>query len=416
MAAALAALLAFAPSPQGPPPNRRAPDRRAPERAAMVENVIVDEGITDERVLAAMRTVPRHEFVRPADRRRAYVDAAMPIGRGQTISPPFIVAYMTQTLAAGPGMKVLEIGTGSGYQAAVLAEVGAEVFSIEIIESLGERAARTLAKTGYGRVSTKVGDGYLGWPEHAPFDRIIVTCSPESVPRPLIDQLAEGGKMLVPLGERFQQTFHLFTKVDGELADEQLVPTFFVPMTGRSEDRREVRPDGLRPRVANGSFEEDADGDGRADGWYYQRQTRLMPDDFDPDAYGAEPPGPAPAGSRFLRIAGRDPDRLAQMLQGLPIDGRRVGMIGLAMRVRGRALTPPRGGGPAAGAAVYFYDDKRRELPGGLIGPWAGDFDWDERGRRFAVPPQAREMIVRIAVKGAGSLDVDAVDLVTYPR
>ena len=413
MAALPAALLLLAAGA----PQDRLEDRRAADRAAMVEEVVVSEGITDPLVLDALRSVPRHEFVRPADRRRAYVDGALPIGYGQTISPPFIVAYMTQTLDVRPGMKVLEIGTGSGYQAAVLAAVGAEVFSIEIVEPLGKKAARTLSRLGYRNATTKVGDGYLGWPEHAPFDRIIVTCSPESVPRPLVDQLADGGKLLVPLGERFQQTFHLFTKADGELEAEQLVPTFFVPMTGRSEDRRRVQPDGLRPAVANGGFEADEDGDGRADGWHYQRQTLLMPDAVRDEAnYGLEPPGEAPEGGRFLRIAARDPDRLAQVLQGLPVDGRRVAKVGLAMRVRGRNLAAPNAGGPAAGAAVYFYDEKRRELPGGFVGPLAGTFDWDERGRRIPVPPDAREMIVRIAVKGSGVLDVDGVNLVTYPR
>ena len=404
-------------------PAARADDGRAAERAAMVETALVAEGISDERVLNAVRAVPRHEFVRSRDRRRAYNDAALPIGHGQTISPPFIVAYMTQTLDVAPGMKVLEIGTGSGYQAAVLAALGAEVYSIEIVEPLGKAAAKRLEKLEYD-VTARVGDGYLGWPEHAPFDRIIATCSPESVPRPLVDQLAEGGKLLVPLGERFQQTFHLFTKRDGELADEQLVPTFFVPMTGRSEQRREVQPDGLRPRVANASFEADENADGRADGWHYQRQTLLMPDAWE-NRDAAEDsargfvigePGPAPDGNRFLRIAARDPSRLAQLLQGLPIDGRRVAAIGLAMRVRGENLTRPRSGGPAAGAAVYFYDSVRRELPGGFIGPFAGSFDWDERGARIAVPPDAREMIVRVAVKGSGTLDVDALDLITYPR
>ena len=401
-----------------------AADDRADERAAMVERVLVAEGITDENVLKAMRAVPRHEFVRPKDRRRAYADAALPIGHGQTISPPFIVAYMTQTLDVTPGMKALEIGTGSGYQAAVLGALGAEVSSIEIVEPLGKAAGRRLAELGYENVRTKVGDGYLGWPEHAPFDRIIVTCSPESVPRPLVEQLAEGGKLLVPLGERFQQTFHLFTKRNGELTAEELVPTFFVPMTGRSEERRAVQPNGLRPRVANASFEQDEDGDGRADGWHYQRQTELMPDAWENrDTNEAsrrgvveDPPGPAPNGERFLRIEARDPDRLAQLLQGLPIDGRRVAAIGLAMEVRGANLFPPRTGGPPAGAVVYFYDGVRRELAGGFIGPFRGSFDWDERGARIAVPPGAREMIVRIAVKGSGTLDVDALDLITYPR
>ena len=399
-------------------------DDRAAERAAMVERALVAEGIADERVLAAMGAVPRHEFVRTRDRRRAYADAALPIGRGQTISPPFIVAYMTQTLDVKPGMKVLEIGTGSGYQAAVLGAMGARVWSVEIVEPLGRAAGKRLERLGYDGVTAKVGDGYLGWPEHAPFDRIIVTCSPESVPRPLVEQLAEGGKLLVPLGERFQQTFHLFTKRNGELTDEELVPTFFVPMTGRSEDRREVQPDGLRPRVANASFEEDADADGRVPGWHYQRQTALMPDAWANRAEGEDSergfvvaePGPAPDGERFLRIAARDRDRLAQCLQGLPVDGRRLAAIGLAMRVRGEGLRPPRSGGAPAGVAVYFYDDIRRQLPGGFIGPFAGTFDWDERGARIFVPPGAREMIVRIAVNGSGTLDVDALDLITYPR
>ncbi|QDT14334.1 protein-L-isoaspartate(D-aspartate) O-methyltransferase [Alienimonas californiensis] len=419
--------LALAAGLLGSLPPALADDDRAAERAAMVERALVAEGVTDERVLNALRTVPRHEFVRSVDHRRAYADAALPIGHGQTISPPFIVGYMTETLDVEPGMKVLEIGTGSGYQAAVLAAMGADVSSIEIVKPLGRDAGRRLKELGYENVRVKVGDGYLGWPEHAPFDRIIVTCSPESVPRPLVEQLAEGGKLLVPLGERFQQTFHLFTKRGGELANEQLVPTFFVPMTGESEERREVQPDGLRPRVANASFELDENGDGRADGWHYQRQTLLMPDARDGES-GARVAsdselgglktdgGEAPDGQRYLRIAARDPDRLAQILQGLPVDGRRVGAVGLAMRVRGDALLPPAAGGPPAGAAIYFYDSVRRELPGGFIGPFAGTFDWDERGRRILVPPDAREMIVRVAVKGSGTLDVDALSLISYPR
>ena len=260
---------------------------------------------------------------------------------------------------------------------------------------------------------TKVGDGYLGWPEHAPFDRIIVTCSPEDVPAPLVAQLAEGGRMIIPLGERYQQTFHLFTKRDGRLVGEKLVPTFFVPMTGESERNRDVQPDGRRPRVANGSFEQftarPAEGSGegtveQADGWHYQRQTELV---TDPDA---------PEGTRFLRIRAEDPDRLAQVLQGLAVDGRAVRAVGLAMTVRGQGLTPPAAGGPPAGVGVYFYDGVRRVVGEAFIGPFADTFDWDLRGRRLAVPPTAREMIVRIAVKGSGTLDVDGVNLRVYPR
>src|SRR5262249_20990395 len=162
-----------------------------------------------DAVLEAMKTVPRHLFVSPDLRARAYLDTSLPIGHKQTISPPFLVAYMTQALDPKPGNRVLEVGTGSGYQAAVLAGLVKEVYSIEIVEPLGLQAAKRLQDLGYKNVKTKVGDGYQGWPEHAPFDRIIVTCSPENMPQPLVDQLRDGGKMIIPLGEQFQQVFYL---------------------------------------------------------------------------------------------------------------------------------------------------------------------------------------------------------------
>src|SRR5262249_14748693 len=156
------------------------------------------EGVTNPLVLASMRQVPRHEFVLTGYRKDAYFDTALPIGEKQTISPPYVVAYMTEVIDPRPQDRVLEIGTGSGYQAAVLANIVKEVYSIEIVESLGRSAAERLHRLKYNNVKTKVGDGYLGWPEHAPFDKIIVTCSPENVPKPLIDQLKEGGRLLVP--------------------------------------------------------------------------------------------------------------------------------------------------------------------------------------------------------------------------
>ncbi|MBZ0273364.1 protein-L-isoaspartate(D-aspartate) O-methyltransferase [bacterium] len=200
-------------------------------RERMVKTTIADRGVTDERVLAAMRKVPRHEFVPPALRPIAYTDTALPIARGQTISQPYIVAFMTEAARIGPKDKVLEIGTGSGYQAAVLAEVAREVYSIEILCDLAESAQKTLKRIGYGRVKVKCGDGFRGWPENAPFDAILVTAAPKEVPRPLIEQLAEGGRLVIPVGESFQNLAR-YVKRKGDFVREDLLPVRFVPMTG----------------------------------------------------------------------------------------------------------------------------------------------------------------------------------------
>src|SRR4051812_13479481 len=186
-------------------------------RQKMVVDVIEREGVRNPRVLEAMRSVPRHEFVPHALRSKAYVDAAWSIGYKQTISPPFVVAYMTESIDPQPGDRVLEIGTGSGYQAAILSGLVKEVYTIEIVEPLGRSAERRLKHLGYKNVKTKVGDGYLGWPEHAPFDKILVTCSPEDVPAPLVEQLKEGGRMIIPLGERYHQDVFLLEKKQGKL-------------------------------------------------------------------------------------------------------------------------------------------------------------------------------------------------------
>jgi protein-L-isoaspartate(D-aspartate) O-methyltransferase len=186
--------------------------------------------IQDERVLDAMERVPRHLFI--PDRFRgedAYGDHPCPIGFGQTVSQPFIVAYMTQVLAPRSGERVLEIGTGSGYQAAVLAELGAEVFSVEIVPELARHAREALSATGYDHVSVRCGDGYAGWPEHAPFDVIIGTCSPDQVPERLTEQLAEGGRMMLPVGDFFQRLVLLY-KRDGVLHRVEDIPVRFVPM------------------------------------------------------------------------------------------------------------------------------------------------------------------------------------------
>ena len=206
----------------------------------MVDREIVDAGVKNPRVIEAMRSTPRHEFVTINERKNAYLDMALPIGEGQTISPPFIVAYMTEAIDPQPEDKVLEIGTGSGYQAAVLSPLVREVYTIEIVEPLGRKAAKVLERLHYDNVHVKIGDGYQGWPEHAPFDKIIVTCSPENVPPALAEQLKEGGRMVIPMGERYQQTLYLLKKINGKLETEALKPTLFVPMTGKAESQRKV--------------------------------------------------------------------------------------------------------------------------------------------------------------------------------
>lgn len=189
--------------------------------------------ITNTRVLAAMRKVPRHEFV-PADvRHRSYGDYPLPIGHGQTISQPYVVAFMTEKLQPQPGDRVLEIGTGSGYQAAVLAELVKEVYTIEIVEVLARGAEAGLKRLGYTNVFVRAGDGYRGWAEAAPFDAIIVTCAPEAVPRPLVDQLKEGGRMIVPVGYG-EQELVLLTKRGSRLERQSVLPVRFVPMTGEA--------------------------------------------------------------------------------------------------------------------------------------------------------------------------------------
>src|SRR5262245_2150570 len=197
----------------------------------MVQQQLVTRGINDQRVLAAMAKVPREEFVPPESRIASYEDGPLPIGYAQTISQPYIVAFMTEQLRPKPSDRVLEIGTGSGYQAAILAELVADVYTIEIVEPLATTAEATLQRLGYKNVHLMVGDGYRGWPEEAPFDAIIVTCAPGKVPQPLVDQLKDDGRMVIPVGERFAQQLYLLEKKNGQLKESATLPVRFVPMT-----------------------------------------------------------------------------------------------------------------------------------------------------------------------------------------
>jgi len=199
------------------------------QREEMIKFQIEARGIKDKKVLAAMKKVKRHLFVPPGLRNFAYYDQPLPIGQGQTISQPYVVALMTELLLLKGDEKVLEIGTGSGYQAAILAEIAGEVYTIEILPVLAQSSERLLDQLGYKNIKVKCGDGYQGWPEQAPFDAIIVTCAPPNIPQALIDQLADGGRLVIPLGEEVQE-LKVLVKKKGKIEIEDIIPVRFVPM------------------------------------------------------------------------------------------------------------------------------------------------------------------------------------------
>jgi protein-L-isoaspartate(D-aspartate) O-methyltransferase len=360
-------------------------------RHYLVDQILAPAGVTDPRVLQAMRDTPRHEFVPLELRQKAYYDMGLPIGSQQTISSPLIVAQMTQALQPQPTDKVLEIGTGSGYQAAVLSPLVKEVYSIEIVEALGRKAKATLDRLGYKNVKTKVGDGYLGWPEHAPFHKIIVTCSPEKVPQPLIDQLADGGLMVVPVGERYSQTLYLFSKQGDKLEKEALLPTLFVPMTGKAEQSREKKPDSANPRLVNGSFEEEPTfkSEGGQPGWYYERFVARRAD------------AKAPDGEHYVEFKNSEPGLDSHLLQGFGVDGRQVTQLEVSGWVKTENVVPGQHPDQIPYIAITLYDEQRRQLDPMLIGPFRGTSDWAEVRRTFRIPREAREGIFRIGLFGA---------------
>jgi protein-L-isoaspartate(D-aspartate) O-methyltransferase len=373
-------------------------DPWAEARARLVEYEIVAAGVKDARVCDAVRATPRHEFLAASMRRYAYFDIAIPIGEGQTISSPFTVAYMTEQLQPKPTDKVLEIGTGSGYQAAVLSPLVSKVYSIEIVEPLGKRAAQTLRRLGYKNVETKIGDGYQGWPEHAPFDKIIVTCSPENVPKPLVEQLREGGRLVIPLGQRYQQTLYLFKKAGGILKAEPLQPTFFVPMMGRAEGERVVQADTGEPALINGDFK-NLSGDNQPVGWYYIRQGKIEKDGWKP-------------GNNCLTFQNDAPGRAAQALQAVGVDGRLTQEIEISLWVRGRNVQPGSLPEQHPSFMIAFFNSNRQPVGRFGIGQWSGSFEWVEKHLRIKVPQSARLASVEVGLwGGTGQISVAEVAL-----
>ena len=375
------------------------------ERARMVKFAVKDAGVTNQRVLDAMVDTPREMFIPNKLWSSAYLDAALPIGDEQTISSPFIVAYMTESLDPQPDDRILEIGTGSGYQAAILSPLVSEVYSIEIVRPLGERAKKTLKRLKYDNVHVKVGDGFKGWPSQAPFDKIILTCSPEIVPEPLKEQLREGGLMVLPMGERHQQNLMLYKKENGKLVPTALRPTLFVPMTGAAEKKREVLPNPDNPQILNGDFEEELPENGFIDGWYYQRSLELVDDKL------------SPGGKRHVRFTADQVGQKAHLMQGFAINGRVIGKIKLMASVKCDEVLQGTHPQDLPVASITFYDDHRRELGTGFIGPFRGTRDWRNYDNTIRVPENTREALIRIGLFGAtGSASFDNVLIQPMPR
>lgn len=396
------------------------PDPFLDSRLRMVDTCLVTAGINDHRVLHAIRNTLRHEFMPEDTWDKAYLDMAVPIGDSQTISSPFTVALMTETLGLSATDRVLEVGTGSGYQAAVLSPLVEHVYSVEIMPDLHRKAAKTLRRLNYVNVSTRIADGFKGWPEQAPFDKMIVTCSPEAVPKPLVEQLREGGTIIIPVGERYQQTLFRMVKTKGGFVREELRPTLFVPMTGEAEEGRKVLPDATSPNVINGDFELSASesrhhssvvnalpaATTKADqvpGWYYGRQVHLV------DGNSSEP---AVVGSRFVRFTNHTPRLGSHLLQGVQVDGRQVQRLALIGSCRTFDVVSGDDVHAAPMVSISLYDEARSELAVFWLGPFGGTHDWQSQKTAFDVPEASREAILRIGLFGAtGTADFDAIQL-----
>ena len=358
-------------------------------REQLIKNVLIPNGIKDARVLKSVGTTPRHEFVPKKYAQDAYKDIAIAIGEAQTISSPFIVSLMTQSLDPQPTDRVLEIGTGSGYQAAILSPLVKDVYTIEIVEDLGRRTKQFMADMNYTNVHCLIGDGFKGWPEFAPFDKIIVTCSPERVPEPLVEQLKEGGMMIVPVGERYQQMLFLMRKVDGKLEREALQPTLFVPMTGAAEDAREVAPDPKNPKLINGSFEMPLINGSRIPGWYYQFGCVAKQDSG------------APNGPQVIEFRSTDGNTPSMLLQGLAIDGSVVKKIKLGGWIEIDNVTIGKSKEQSPSIAIQFFDVNRNRIGYNYIGGFHGSRKWKKEDKILPVPVATREVIVSIGLFGS---------------
>jgi protein-L-isoaspartate(D-aspartate) O-methyltransferase len=279
------------------------------------------------------------------------------------------------------------------------------VYTIEIIEEMGQAAAERLQRLGYVNVTAKVGDGYQGWPEQAPFDKIIVTCSPEKLPQPLVDQLREGGRMLIPLGESFQQTLYLLKKENGKMVSQPIEPTFFVPMTGRADSMRSAAAKGPLSSLINNGFEDHQLFPDRPDGWYYLRHARL------------DNAVLAGHGKQCLTFANDEPGRGSQALQGIAVDGRVVRSVDVSAWVRCDNVHFGQAPDQLPRVLITFFDEQRGAIAQQTLGPWDGSFSWSQKRTMALVPPAARLAIVAIGLLGAtGEVSFDDIEIRPSPE
>lgn len=373
-------------------------------RSHLIESILKPGGIKSDSVLNAIIATPRHEFVPYALRDQAYLDRSLPIGDAQTISSPFIVALMTEVLQPESTDKVLEIGTGSGYQAAVLSPLVNQVYTIEIVEQLAATTTKLLDRLGYKNIFTKAGDGFQGWKEHAPFDKIIVTCSPDKPPQPLVDQLKEGGLMVIPVGARYQQLLQVFRKEGHRLIPISARPTLFVPMTGTAESQRQDKLDSANPTLINSDFEAKADGD-FIPNWYYDFGAKL---EEAPDA---------PSGKHVVKFKNKKQGVPTSLLQGIPLDGRVVTKLRLSGHVTTSGVKISHVFEEEPFIILQFLDKNRNRIGYNWLGPFVGDHKWHKVENTFPVPFESREAIVLVGLFGAvGSASFDDIKIEVLER
>ena len=359
-------------------------------RRLMVQEEIAAQGIENERLLEAMREVPREQFIPLYKRNLAYLNLAVTYGDGQVILPPLVTAHLIEQLDPQKNDKVLVIGAGSGYSSALLSRMCREVYAVEIDRNVAATAEETLNRLKYTNVKLRVGDGFEGWQEHAPYQRIIVECSPDSVPKPLVEQLAEGGVLLVPVGTEFDQTMHLCKKVNGELTTVSLWPTLLLPMKGKAEEFRSQSEKLRTPSILNGGFEEivPKTTDVPAS-WAYVRQGRVITDST------------CPEGKYSLSFINVTPVVAATALQAFPVDGKSISELTLACKIWGKEIRPGQNRQELPRVEVRFFDEKRRFVGGEWMGGWNMTFNWLPKEHVFSVPRTAKFALLRIGLGGA---------------